>query len=75
MHSIICYNNFNVQKKGDLPAGDSFIAGFIKKISEHKTLEEAIIFANKVASISVTKNGSSESIPTLEEVEERFKNV
>ncbi|PAF54832.1 ribokinase [Mycoplasmopsis agassizii] len=56
-------------------AGDSFISGFIKKISDHKTLEEAIIFANKVASISVTKNGSSESIPTLEEVEERFKNV
>ncbi|WP_180738023.1 ribokinase [Mycoplasmopsis agassizii] len=56
-------------------AGDSFIAGFIKKISEYKSLEEAIIFANKVASISVTKNGSSESIPTLEEVEERFKNV
>lgn len=39
-------------------AGDSFIAGLAVAISEGKEIKRAIKFANKVASIAVTKKGT-----------------
>lgn len=49
-------------------AGDSFIASIALLLSQDKTLEEAIEFASKVASIVVTKKGAQDSIPILKEV-------
>ena len=49
-------------------AGDSFIASIALMLSQDKTLNEAISFATKVASIVVTKKGAQESIPSLKEV-------
>ena len=51
-------------------AGDSFVAGMALKLVENKSLEEAIGYAQKLASIVVSRSGAQSSIPTAEEVEE-----
>jgi ribokinase len=38
-------------------AGDTFTASFIIKYCETKNVDESLIFANKMASIVVTKRG------------------
>ena len=40
-------------------AGDTFTASFILKYFETKNIEDSIIFANKMASIVVSKKGVS----------------
>ena len=50
-------------------AGDSFVAGMALKLVENKSLEEAIEYAQKLASIVVSRSGAQSSIPTAEEVE------
>lgn len=50
-------------------AGDSFNAGFAVALTEGKTEAEAIVFANKVATLTVTKEGAQNSIPTRAEVD------
>ena len=50
-------------------AGDSFVAGMALKLVENKSLEEAIGYAQKLASIVVSRSGAQSSIPTAEEVE------
>lgn len=49
-------------------AGDSFNAAIAVYLSEGKSLEEAIKFANRVASITVTRSGAQSSIPYRHEV-------
>ena len=39
-------------------AGDVFLASMVKQYLETKSMEESIIFANKCASMSVTKMGT-----------------
>ena len=51
-------------------AGDSFVAGMALKLVETKSLEEAIGYAQKLASIVVSRSGAQSSIPTAKEVEE-----
>ena len=51
-------------------AGDSFVAGMALKLVENKSLEEAIGYAEKLASIVVSRSGAQSSIPTAKEVEE-----
>lgn len=51
-------------------AGDSFVAGMALRLVENKSLEEAIEYAQKLASIVVSRSGAQSSIPTAEEVEE-----
>ena len=51
-------------------AGDSFVAGMALKLVENKSLEEAIEYAQKLASIVVSRSGAQSSIPTAKEVEE-----
>ena len=50
-------------------AGDSFVAGMALKLVENQSLEEAIEYAQKLASIVVSRSGAQSSIPTAEEVE------
>lgn len=50
-------------------AGDSFTAAIAVALSEGRSMEEAIIFAGKVASIVVTREGAQTSIPSRYEVE------
>ena len=57
-------------------AGDSFIGGLSSKLDIHNlsfnALEKAVIFGNKVSSITVQKEGAQPSIGTLEEVIEIY---
>ena len=50
-------------------AGDSFTAAVAVALSEGRGIDEAIGFANKVASIVVTRQGAQTSIPSREEVD------
>lgn len=50
-------------------AGDTFNAAFAVAVAEGKAIKEAIRFANRAASISITKFGAQGGMPTREEVE------
>jgi ribokinase len=49
-------------------AGDAFNGAFASSISEGHSIEEAIEFANRVASIAVTRMGAQSSMPYLSEI-------
>jgi ribokinase len=51
-------------------AGDAFNGAFASSISEGHSIEEAIEFANKVASIAVTRMGAQSSMPYLSEIKD-----
>lgn len=51
-------------------AGDTFNGAFAVAISEGKSIEDALEFANKAASLSVRKLGAQGGMPTKKEVEE-----
>jgi ribokinase len=51
-------------------AGDAFNGAFASSISEGHSIEESIEFANKVASISVTRMGAQSSMPYLNEIKD-----
>ncbi|MCD7034137.1 ribokinase [Metabacillus sp. GX 13764] len=53
-------------------AGDTFNAGFAVAMSEGMRLEESIRFANRAASLSVTKFGAQGGMPIREEVEKKL---
>lgn len=54
-------------------AGDCFNGAFVAALSEGKGIEDAIMFANAAAGITVTRKGAQDSIPTLKEVEKLYK--
>ncbi len=54
-------------------AGDAFNGGLTVALSEGRDIVTAIKFANCVASISVTRKGSSPSMPTRDETDALFK--
>lgn len=49
-------------------AGDCFNGAFVVALSEGKSEEEAIAFANMAAGIAVTRMGAQKSIPYREEI-------
>ena len=49
-------------------SGDCFVGAMASYLIEDKNLFDASVFANKAASISVTRKGASSSMPTKEEV-------
>ncbi len=53
-------------------AGDAFNGAFASSIAEGHSAEEAIEFANKVASISVTRMGAQSSMPYLDEIKDFY---
>jgi len=53
-------------------AGDSFIAAVALGLAKGYDLASSIRFANRVASIVVTRKGAQSSIPSLEEVRDYF---
>ena len=44
-------------------AGDTFNGALVVALSEGKTIQQAIVFANEAASISVTRIGAQTSVP------------
>jgi len=49
-------------------AGDAFNGGFAYALLQKKKIKDALIFANKVAGLSTTKQGAGNAMPSLEEV-------
>jgi len=51
-------------------AGDTFVGYFLTGITEQPDVARALTLASKAASLSVTRNGSADSIPSRREVDE-----
>ena len=49
-------------------AGDTFNGALVVALSEGRTIQESIAFANKAASISVTRIGAQSSVPFRKEI-------
>lgn len=64
--------SFVVEAVDTTGAGDTFNAAFAVAVAEGKTIKEALRFANRAASISITKFGAQGGMPTREEVEGNF---
>jgi len=64
-----------VEAKDSTAAGDVFNGALAIAISENKSLEEAIRFANAAAAVSVTRIGAQPSAPNRQEIEELIKQV
>ncbi len=50
-------------------AGDCFIGALVTKLSQNKSLQEAITFATKAAAVAVSREGAAKSIPFEKELE------
>ncbi len=55
-------------------AGDTFIGAFTLALAEGKNIRDAMIWANFVAALSVSRPGSIPSFPKREELEEFIRN-
>lgn len=49
-------------------AGDTFVGAFVTRLSEGASVLDAMRFASKASSITVTRRGAQQSIPTRDEV-------
>ena len=50
-------------------AGDTYVGALVTKLSEGAGIEEAMTFASKASSVTVTRRGAQQSIPFRAEVE------
>ncbi|MBT2770899.1 ribokinase [Halomonas sp. ISL-60] len=64
---------YKVEPVDTTGAGDTFNAAFAVALAEGKPLQESIRFANRAASLSVTKFGAQGGMPMRVEVEESLK--
>ncbi|MGF9857869.1 ribokinase [Priestia endophytica] len=62
--------SYTVEAVDTTGAGDTFNAALAVALGEGKSIEESLQFANRAASLSVTKFGAQGGMPTREEVEE-----
>lgn len=69
--ALVCENgecdkipSFKVKAVDTTAAGDTFCGALCVALSEGKPIKEAVRFANRAASISVTRMGAQQSIPT-----------
>jgi ribokinase len=51
-------------------AGDTFNGALVVALSEGKTIQESIVFANKAAAISATRIGAQSSVPSRNEIKD-----
>lgn len=61
---------YKVEAVDTTGAGDTFNAAFAVALAEGKSIQESVRFANRAASLSVTKFGAQGGMPTRDEVEE-----
>ena len=61
-------NAFKVEAIDTTAAGDTFVGAFVTALSEGMTEMEAMTFASKASSITVTRRGAQQSIPVRSEV-------
>ncbi|MFJ7852487.1 ribokinase [Peribacillus frigoritolerans] len=65
--------SFEVEAVDTTGAGDTFNAAFAVAVAEGKSFDESLLFANRAASISVTKLGAQGGMPQRAEVERGFE--
>jgi ribokinase len=65
--------SFEVKAVDTTGAGDTFNAAFAVAVAEGKSFDESLLFANRAASISVTKLGAQGGMPQRVEVERGFE--
>ncbi|MGE6612117.1 ribokinase [Peribacillus sp. NPDC076916] len=65
--------SFEVEAVDTTGAGDTFNAAFAVAVAEGKSFDECLSFANRAASISVTKLGAQGGMPQRLEVERGFE--
>ncbi|MCF7625363.1 MULTISPECIES: ribokinase [Bacillaceae] len=65
--------SFEVEAVDTTGAGDTFNAAFAVAVAEGKSFGESLLFANRAASISVTKLGAQGGMPQRVEVERGFE--
>jgi len=63
------FSGFPVKAIDTTAAGDVFNGTLAVALAENKTLNEAVVFANAAAALSVTKLGAQPSAPRREEIE------
>ncbi|MWV43039.1 ribokinase [Paenibacillus sp. HJL G12] len=61
--------SYKVEAVDTTGAGDTFNAAFAVALAEGKAIADSVRFANRAASLSVTKFGAQGGMPTREEVE------
>lgn len=54
-------------------AGDTYIGALACSMASGHTIAEGMTFASKAAALTITKRGAQQSIPTLKELEEYFR--
>lgn len=59
---------FKVDAIDTTAAGDTYVGAFVTRLSEGASVKEAMTFASKASSITVTRKGAQVAIPTREEV-------
>ena len=62
-------DSYKVDAIDTTAAGDTFIGAFTVELSKGKSLKEAMDFASKASSITVTRRGAQKSIPYRNELE------
>lgn len=63
---------FPVKAIDTVGAGDTFMGYFSYGLSQGMSPAECLLLATKASSITVTRKGAADSIPTLEEIKERY---
>lgn len=61
--------SFKVMAVDTTAAGDTFCGGLCVALSEGKSVDEAVLFGNLAASLTVTRAGAQQAIPRRAEVE------
>ena len=63
---------FPVRAQDTTAAGDAFTGAFVWALGTGKTVDQAVRLANAAASISVTRLGAQDSMPSLEELKHKY---
>jgi len=65
----------NVNAVDTVGAGDCFIGVLASKLSQGESIINAVKYATIAASIAVTRKGAQDSMPYLNEIEEKMKEL
>lgn len=74
-NNINIMSSIKVKAKDSTGAGDIFHGAFVYGLANNFDLEKTISYANLAGAISVTRVGGRFSIPSLEEIEEKYASL
>lgn len=66
---------FKVKAVDTVGAGDCFNGVLASKLSKGETVEDAVKYATAAASIAVTRKGAQDSMPEINEIEGRYREL